>query len=142
MTAHDSFPVRCAAREAAAKLCGIAVAGQPGPAVASLLAELAAAFAPPAGGKDGAKRVGKFEERDGATAAAGYVLAQVMTGVDFRNCLQRCRWLPPVECLISWQFRRAGQGDGGGRTRAGAGDDELHDLRRCVDCRAALLASL
>lgn len=76
-----------AAREAAAKLCGIAAAGQPGPAIAQLLSELAAVFLDPAAtaasGGSGAKSHGKaarFEDRDGATAAAGYILAQTLTG--------------------------------------------------------------
>jgi hypothetical protein len=70
------------AREAAAKLCGIAAEGQPGGAVAQLLPELAAVFLAPAAAADGkARKPARFEDRDGATAAAGYVLAQTMTGV-------------------------------------------------------------
>ena len=94
------------AREAAAKLCGVAAAGIGAPQAAALLADLTALVTPPppegpkgpktvatkpggggGGGENGVVQKmsrARFEERDGATAAAGYVLAQAMTGA--RTC--------------------------------------------------------
>jgi len=92
-----------AAREAAAKLCGVAAAGQSGADAADLLQQLAAVFlaagsttrhgaggAPSAGGAAPAasdnraaavgRAAARFEERDGTAAACGYVLAQAMSG--------------------------------------------------------------
>lgn len=98
----------CAAREAAAKLCGLAAAGQSGADASALLQQLAAVFT--AAGGTGASRPGasggappenssaaagraaaRYEERDGATAACGYVLAQTMTGALTLRHLLACR---------------------------------------------------
>ncbi len=80
-----------AARETAAKLCGLAAAGLSGADAATLLEQLAAVFL--AGGSGAAtadnsaaaaaRAAARYEERDGMTAACGYVLAQAMTGASF-----------------------------------------------------------
>lgn len=94
--------VSCAAREAAAKLCGLTTAAVSPDSVAALLEQLVSVFAsssarPAAaaaaatahggGAKESngtatmaAKAAARYEERDGALAAAGFVLAQATTG--------------------------------------------------------------
>ena len=99
-----------AAREAAAKLCGLTASAMTSDNAARLLEQLVTAFAAARGhqaaaaavpdvsiggasklavpaGKDGTaaapgKAAARYEERDGAMAAAGYVLAQLATGAE------------------------------------------------------------
>ncbi len=82
---------RCAARDVAGKLIGIALLGVSGSAAADLLGTLVAAFPsakPPASAvlKGSAVPV-KFEGQDGSMAAAGYVLAQASTGPSLQTSL-------------------------------------------------------
>lgn len=67
--------VLAAAREAAAKLCGVTVLAVQPVKVEAFLAELLEAFA-----EMDIKKY-KFEVQDGFLAAAGYIMAQSMAGM-------------------------------------------------------------
>ena len=66
--------VTCAARDMAAKLVGIAASALTAAAAQALLEDIVASFSA------GDLKKHKFEEQDGAMAAAGYILAQSLTG--------------------------------------------------------------
>ncbi len=91
----------------AAKLVGIAASALTAEAAQALLEDIEASF------RDGDLKKHKFEEQDGAMAAAGYVLAQSLTGVRHGSvCCSLLRSHPHIEwgaarCLL--QLAAAGQ---------------------------------
>ena len=69
------YMLSAAARDAAAKLCGVTVLAVKSAAVEAFLADLQEGFS------DQDIKKHKFEVQDGYIAATGYVLAQTMTGI-------------------------------------------------------------